>query len=443
MNKLTTNQFLVVSLMLFSLFFGSGNLIFPPMAGKMAGESMLTTMVYFCVTSILLPLCGVIAVAQSDGLDKLSKRVSPWFAVVFTIVIYMSIGPFMGVPRAGSTPFEMVIASKISDPSNYRVALFIYTILFFSATYIVSLNPKKLADTVGKYLTPGFIILMIVLFIASIVNPMGAYSEPIGVYATNPRLQGFIDGYMTMDTMGALNFGIVITMVIRSFNITDKRHIATSTIKAGVVSGGLLMLIYFMLAHLGAQSTVAHPDTTNGAQILALISDYSLGTFGFYLMGVMFTLACLTTSIGLIVSCSQYFSNHSKKISYKAWVGIWTTVSLLLANVGLDTILKYNKPLLTAFYPVAIVLILLCLVDRFITNKPLVYKSTIYVTGIICIIESLAELGVSIPAITPLIKSLPLTEFTLNWVLPAAITFVITMVIGLFCKKKSVEVIEE
>lgn len=441
MKKLTTNQFLIVSLMLFSLFFGSGNLIFPPMAGKMAGESMLTTMIYFSITAILLPLLGVIAVAKADGLEKLSRRVSPWFAIVFTIVIYMSIGPAMGVPRAGSTPFEMVIAPNISDPSTSRWALFLYTFVFFGATFFISLNPKKMAETVGKFLTPGIIILMIILFVASFFNPIGEYSPAIGTYAENPRVQGFLDGYMTMDTMGALNFGLVIAMVIRSFGITDKNSIASSTIKAGIFAGLLLMIIYFMLAHLGAQSTALHPNTTNGAQILSITSNHVLGTYGAYLMGAMFTLACLTTSVGLIVSCSQYFSTYTKKVPYKGWVALWTLISLVLANVGLDTILKYNKPLLTAFYPIAIVLILLCLVDSIITHKGLVYKMTIYSTGVVCIIDALQELNISIPVLTSLINKLPFNDLSLNWVVPSIACFSLSMLIGFVLKRRVSQVV--
>ena len=436
MNKVTTKQFLIVSLMLFSLFFGSGNLIFAPMTGKMAGESMLLTMTFFSVTSILLPLMGVIAVAKSNGLENLSGKVSPWFAVVFTIVIYLSIGPIMGVPRAGSTPFEMVIAPKIADDIWSQVALFIYTLLFFGVTYWVALNPKKMASTVGKYLTPGIIILMLGLFIASLFRPLGDYAPAIGVYAETPAIQGFLDGYMTMDTMGALNFGLVIAMSIRAFNISNEKHIEKTTIKAGIIAGLILMVIYFMLAHLGAQSASAYPDTTNGAQILALTSEHILGDFGLYLMGAMFTLACLTTSIGLISSCSHYFANHFSKLSYKAWVGVWTLLSLVLANVGLDTILVYNKPLLTAFYPMAILLILICMVDHFLTNKRLVYKLTIYTTGVICIIDALGELNLRIPFLTDLIGKLPLSDLHLNWVIPAAICFALSMFIGVFIKEK-------
>lgn len=436
MNKLSTKQFLIVSLMLFSLFFGSGNLIFPPMTGKMSGESMIPTMFFFSITAILLPLLGVIAVAKSDGLENLSRRVSPWFAVIFTIVIYMSIGPAMGVPRAGSTPFEMLIAPQIEDPFTSRLAMLVYTILFFGVTYWISLDPKKMTETVGKYLTPGIIILMIILFIASVYNPIGSYSPALGEYAETPRIQGFLDGYMTMDTMGALNFGLVISMAIRAFNVTDKKIVAKTTIKAGVFAGSILMIIYFMLAHLGAQSAAVHPETTNGAQILSITSNHALGSFGAYLMGIMFTLACLTTSVGLITSCSQYFTTYTKKISYKWWVAIWTFVSLVLANVGLDTILKYNKPLLTAFYPVAIVLILLCIVDRFLTHKKLVYKLTIYSTGVICIIDALRELNVQIPVITDLIESLPLSDLHLSWIVPTSVCFIVSMCVGFFIKEK-------
>lgn len=117
----------MVGLMLFSLFFGAGNLIFPPMVGKMSGTSMYSSMLFFSITAVVLPVLGVIAVAKSKGLINMGKKVSPWFATLFTIIIYLSMGPLMGIPRAGTVPFEIGIAPNLPEGFASRSALFVFT----------------------------------------------------------------------------------------------------------------------------------------------------------------------------------------------------------------------------------------------------------------------------------------------------------------------------
>ena len=436
MNKLTTNQFLIVSLMLFSLFFGAGNFIFPPIVGKMAGSEMIPSMFFFGITSVLLPVLGIVAVAKANGLENLGRRVNHPFSTVFTLIIYLSVGPLMGIPRAGTVPFEIAIAPNL--PANFSPALALlgFTLIFFLITYSMSLNPQKMANTIGKYLTPILLLLIVFLFISSLLNPMGSYSEPIGDFKTSPYASAFLEGYMTMDTMGALNFGIVIAMVINSFNIKEEQLVVKYTIRAGIISGTLLLLIYFMLAHIGASSVALFPDTANGAQILSYSSHYLFGTAGAYLIGIIFTLACLTTSIGLISSCSQFFAEWTQKLSYKRWVLIWCILSCLIANVGLDTILEYTAPSLAIFYPIAIVLILLNVVESTFKASKIVYKTTIYTTAVFSLIEGLYGFGFKIPILTQATQALPFANNKLGWIIPTLLAFTFSFTVNHVRKKK-------
>ncbi len=429
----------MVGLMLFSLFFGAGNLIFPPMLGKMAGTSMYLSMMFFGVTAIILPILGVVAVAKSDGLNHMGRKVSNWFATLFTIVIYLSMGPLMGIPRAGTVPYEIGLSPSVPEEWN-TLALFLFTCLFFAVTYWLSLNPSKIAERVGKYLSPILLLLMITLFVCSFFNPMGDYLPPVGKYKENPFTSGFLEGYMTMDAVGALNFGLVIAMVIHSFQITNKREVMRATIKTGVLAGGLLLFIYLMLAHLGATSAALFPETTNGAQLLNLASNHIFGKFGAYLVAGIFTLACLTTCVGLISSSAQYFASWTKRLGYKGWVTLWTLCSIFIANIGLDLILTYSVPILSVIYPVAIVLILLTLADSLFQGRTIVYKVTVYTTAVISLLFALNEVGLALPFVTQAAQKLPFSTMQLGWVLPALLAFGISI---LFCfiqkgsKKKS------
>ena len=99
-------ELLMIGLMVFSVFFGAGNLIFPPIIGKQAGTSVFTTMFFFSITAIIFPILGVVAVAKSDGLRNLANRVDPIFSIIFTIA-YLAIGPALAMPRAGTLPLKL------------------------------------------------------------------------------------------------------------------------------------------------------------------------------------------------------------------------------------------------------------------------------------------------------------------------------------------------
>ncbi|MDO4764422.1 MAG: branched-chain amino acid transport system II carrier protein [Eubacteriales bacterium] len=426
--KLTTKQYLLISTLLFGMFFGAGNLIVPPMTGKLAGQNVWITMLFFCVTAVVLPVMGVIAVAKSGGLKNLASRVDAKFAAVFTAAIYLSIGPALGIPRAGSVPFEMAIKPYLPEMLTGRWSLFVYTVIFFGVAYWLSLTPSKLVERMGKVITPSLLGLMAVLFIVSLVKGMPQMEAPLKeAYQTHASLQGFIDGYMTMDTIAALNFGLVISMVIYELKIKDEKEMIKVTVKSGMMAGGLLVLIYFLLAYLGAASVSMFPDTTNGAQILGRVSMHLLGTGGTVLQGAIFTLACLTTCVGLITSSGKYFTTLSNKLSYKSWATIWTLLSFVFANIGLDAIMKYNITILFILYPISIVLIVLALTDKWMESNPLIYRATIYTTAVISAVGALqSEMGIEIPAVYALFAKLPLHGFKLGWVIPAIVVLLVT-----------------
>src|SRR5574344_2194695 len=126
MNKLKRKDFIHVSIMLFGLFFGAGNLIFPPRLGNQSGENLWIAFLGFAITAIVFPVVGAIVVGKTEGLTNLANRVGPIFALVFTTAIYISIGPGMGIPRAGSVPFEMAIAPYLPESFSINLARLVY-----------------------------------------------------------------------------------------------------------------------------------------------------------------------------------------------------------------------------------------------------------------------------------------------------------------------------
>ena len=425
MNKLSRKDLLLVGLMLFSLFFGAGNLIFPPFLGQSAGVNTWISMLGFFITAVGFPVLGVVAVAKSKGLYHLANRVNPVFASVFTVLIYLSIGPGLGIPRAGSLPFEMAVSPYLPEYFSVALARLLFTAVFFVIAYWLSLTPTKLVDRMGKVLTPTLLILISLIVLGAILKPLGTYGVATGNYKSSAFVQGFLDGYLTMDTIAALNFGIVIALAIKSKGLEDEKAIVSTTVKAGIFAGILLILIYSILGHLGAMSGGLYGATENGAQTLTNLMTYIFGQPGAILLAIVFTLACLTTCVGLITSCGQYFATLTPKLTYQHWAAILSLVSMVLANMGLNQILGISVPILNAIYPVAIMLIILAMVNRVINGSRAVYSLTILFTATISILDALGQVGLQFGFVSTLLKKLPLYEQGLGWVIPALLGLVI------------------
>lgn len=442
MKNLSRKDLVLVSLMLFSLFFGAGNLIFPPFLGQAAGSATWVAMAGFFITAVGFPILGVVAVAKSGGLYSLAKRVHPAFAAVFTVLIYLSIGPGLGIPRAGSLPFEMAVAPYLPESISTTLALFLFTLVFFSVAYWLSLSPAKLVDRMGKVLTPTLLVLISLIFIASIFRPIGAYGEATGEYVTSPFVKGFLEGYLTMDTIAALNFGIVISLAIKSRGVSDEKLVVSNSIKAGVIAGSLLIAIYAVLGHLGATSGGRFGTTANGAQTLTNVITYIFGKPGAVLLAVIFTLACLTTCVGLITSCSQYFATLTSKVSYKGFVRILALLSMGIANMGLTQILSISVPVLNAIYPIAIMLIVLGMMNRVFKGNTMAYRLTIIFTGVVSVVDALGQVGVGVEALTKLFERLPLYSQGLGWIVPAVVGMILGVLMNVVKENVKTEKLE-
>lgn len=437
MKNITRSEFVVISLMLFSMFFGAGNFIFPPMLGKESGVMFSQTILYFCATAVVLPVLGVAAVARCGSVQALTSRVDNFFGPIFIVSIYLSIGPFLAIPRAANLPFEVGIAPLIAEESKW-IWLAIWTIVFFVINYFISINKSKIVEILGRYLTPALLILIAVLVIAVFIAPTPPLAEATGSYATAPTSTAFMAGYDTMDAMASIVFGIVVVEVLRGFGVKDEKTLVSTTIKTGIFAGVILSLIYIALAYLGAATAGVIGEVENGAQILAKTAAWLFGKSGAVILGVALFLACITTTIGLTTSGSDYFNSLVPRVGYKTWCLIFSVVSALMANIGLSGILKFGVPILVAFYPVVIVLVLLALIDHFIDSSKLVYRSCIYVTLVTGLIYSLGSVAKVLPEgfVNAAKTIMPFYDYGLGWVLWVIVVFCVSYIIHAVLTKK-------
>ena len=433
MKKLSKRVQLLLGFTLFSMFFGAGNLIFPPGVGAQAGNLTWLAMAGMAVSAVGLPVLGVVAVALSGGLDTLGDRVHPLFSRVFTIVAYLAIGPCLAIPRTASTSFEMAVPPFVGADAPIGMLQILYSLVFFALALVVALRPEKLTDRLGKIMCPILLLLIVVTFIGSLVDPLEGYGAPQSeLYAAAPVARGFLDGYQTMDTIAALVFGIIIALNIRARGVEEDSDVVRYTVRAGWMAGVLLLVVYAMLAHIGALSGGAFPGATNGAEVLTNLVPALFGTPGSVLLAAIFVIACFNVCVGLISSCAEYFNMICPKLSYRTWAILFAAVSMLIANAGLDLILSLSVPVLSIIYPVAIALIALALLHRWVGRRPLVYPVTVLFTGMASILYTLRDQKVLPAALSDLLGALPLAEQGLGWLLPA----LVGMVVGLALTKR-------
>lgn len=433
MKKLTIKNRILVGLTLFSMFFGAGNLIFPPFLGAMAGENTWTAMAGFALTAVGFPILGVAAVAESGGLTALGSRVHPRFAFVFTLLIYLSIGPCLAIPRTASTSFEMAVKPFMAAGAGAQL---LYSAVFFGIAFLVALKPDRLTQRLGKVLTPCLLVLIVILFLGCLIHPAGAYGAPQGQYAAGPFSKGFLEGYQTMDTIAALNFGLVIALNIRALGVKQDAGVVKETIKAGGIAGVIMLLVYGALAHIGAMTGGRLGQMENGAGTLTALARYLFGNTGMVLLGVIFFIACLNTCVGLLSCCGNYFSTILPRPGYVGWVAVFALASMAVSNAGLNKILEVSVPVLNAIYPVAIVLIVLALVHRWIRRFPYIYQSTVLFTATVSIVSSLMNSRIRIPVISGYVEKLPFYDAGLEWLVPAVAGAAVGILLSAVQKKE-------
>lgn len=426
---LSLSSYMLVGSMLFGLFFGAGNLIFPVHMGQEAGSSVAAATVGFLVTAIGLPFLGVaaIGVSQSSGLFELSSRVHPVFGYAMTIALYLTIGPLFALPRTATVSYEIGISPFLAKESQVS-GLAVFSILFFAAALFFALRPSKILTWVGKILNPLFLAFLAVLITTGFVRPMGAVSaaQVHNAYAAIPFFKGFTEGYNTMDALASLAFGIIVVRALHDMGVNSPGGIASGTLKSGLVSMVLMGVIYGCLAYLGASSIGKVKLSENGGIALAQISQYYFGSWGGLLLAVIVILACLKTAVGLITACSETFCGiFPKSLSYRAYAVIFTVVPCLIANVGLTQIIAGAVPVLMLLYPLAIALILLALLSPLFKNSRYVYLPTILFTlfdAVADFVNALPQNVTSQPAAAAFLKFykkfVPFFSIGMGWIVP-------------------------
>lgn len=400
---------LIIGFALFSMFFGAGNLIFPPFIGMTSGSSWLTSFLGFVIADVGIILLSINAVAKAGSFQNVVFKAGKRFGVSLEIIMMLCLGPILVIPRTAATTFEMSIIPITSSLNSV-----VFSIIFFGLTFILTIKPTKVMDIIGKFLTPVLLIALALLIGKGVLQPLGKLNN---VNSDGLFINGLTQGYQTMDALG---IGGVTALIMSSFiskGYKDKKENISMTLKSAIIAGIGLILVYGGLAYLGATVSTVYDKSISQTALLVNITNSLLGINGIIILGVIVAFACLTTAIGLTSVTAKYFEDVSnKKIKYSHLVTIICLFSAVASNLGVDKIISIAAPILTVIYPVSILLVFMSTFNKFFIS-PSVFKGAAFATLLISFLNVADSLGFTIN----FIHKLPLSSLGFNWVIPAII----------------------
>lgn len=448
--NLTIRETITITSMLFGMFFGAGNLIFPAKMGIDAGSNLWSAFAGVFVTAVGIPMLAVVALGLSrcEGVVQLANKVGKKYSVFFCTLLYLTIGPLFAIPRCASTSFSVGAVNLLGE-GNTGLYLAIFSFVFFAVVLLFSLKPSGIMTWIGKILNPVFLLFLFVLVIAALLHPITSVSQviPRESYASGGKafFTGFLEGYNTLDALAGLAFGIVVIQVVRSHGVEEPGRVAVNTAKAGIFSCLFMGIIYFFITLITARSAPLCEGASNGGQVLGIIARHYFHSAGAILTAAIVTFACLKTAIGLVTSCSEAFVQmFPKGPGYSVWAIVFCLVSFGIANFGLSTIVAWCVPVLMFVYPLAITLILLALTEKWFGKDPAVYTVTTGFTLVAAALDFLGTLSGMIPGSRFLAgvtqfagQFIPLYSLGMGWVTPAFVGFAIGMGIHIYSHRLS------
>ncbi|MDD6830721.1 MAG: branched-chain amino acid transport system II carrier protein [Firmicutes bacterium] len=401
---------IVVGFALFAMFFGAGNVVFPPYIGMHAGEQWANGFLFYFIADIGLALVAMFAILHAGGADNITGRIGHVASKVLMCAVILCIGPMVAIPRTAATTLEMSVTPFFSGMSPV-----VFSIIFFAVILLLSIKQSAVIDIVGKILTPALLIGLLVLIVKGFVSPIGDIVDT-GVSASEVTVNGIKSGYQTMDVLAAMAFGIIILSSADEKGYTDSKSAAKMIGIAAALSGVLLLIVYFGLTYLGATASTVFPTDISRANLVIGIVELLLGKAGLIIFAIVIALACITTAVALVSSAASFFAKLANdKISYGVFVVVICVSSAVISNLGLDMIIAIATPVLDIVYPPMLVLILLSWFGDKLHKS--VYVSSVAGSLIASVLATAELYGMNIPVI----DSLPLASLGLGWLTPAAV----------------------
>ena len=440
-------ELLFIASLLFGMLFGAGNLIFPVSLGQKAGNTVALATLGFCITGVGLPLLAIIAMARTESasMAELASKGGKNFSTFFSCLLYLCIGPLFAIPRTASVSFQVGLYPFIRE-AHHKMGLFIFTLLFFLAALYFSLRPGNILTYVGKILNPLFLFFLGILLLTAFLHPMGSIQSlpATGEYAKNSFVTGLLEGYNTLDVVGALAFGNILIENVKNRGAKDGKEVSRLSIVSGSITTVMMATLYFALAFTGAGSRALFSIQDNGGDALHSISTHYFPRFGGVLLGLIICLSCLKTAVGLITAISMAITEmFPKGLKYRNLVFVFTFFSFAISNLGLSRIIQYTVPALYFIYPMSIVLIMLCLIGEHFQFEKKIFQIALYVTAPFALLDAYKALPKELLAGIPfhgnmmkLLSHIPLFSIGMGWLIPAVLAFLLSFLLWKMRERK-------
>lgn len=422
----------LTGLLLFGMFFGAGNLIFPPQLGLESGPHFWAAIAGFVLSGVGIAILTLVVGASNPKgyMDEISQKIAPWFAIAYLVFLYLSIGPFFAIPRTATTAFSVGIEPMLPADSH-TISLFVFTTIYFVLAYIIALNPSKILDSIGRYLTPIFAILIVVLVVLGAFRYGVAAPQPATAeYAGSAFGAGFLQGYNTLDALASVAFSVVAVATLNQLGFKNRKEYVSTIWVVGILVAIGFSVLYVGLGFLGNHfplDTAQLPQGANiGASVLSSATQAIFGPAAQIFLAVMVTVTCFTTTAGLIVSTGEFFHNTFPKLSYKVYATVFTLIGFAIANLGLNAIIQYSLPVLMILYPITITIVMIVIVNKILPLSKPGMQFTIAIVALIAAASVLAP-QFKIKGLENTINSLPLAGASLPWLLPALAGIILSL----------------
>ena len=410
---------LVIGFALFSMFFGAGNIIFPPYLGMGSGSLWGLGFLCYYLADIGIAILAIFALIRNGGeISTITTRIGKVPGEIMLSAIILCIGPFIALPRTGATVQEM-----FTEPVFGDVSLWLTSGIFFLLVLLLTIRESSVVDIIGKILTPALVLGLLTLIVAGVISPLGEISDDHMM--DNVVVAGINSGYQTMDVLAAMIFGIIIVKSVMDKGYTAT-HVKYKVVRnASLVAAIALLVIYFGLTYLGATVSGTYNLRINRSELLVNITSGLLGHAGVIILGIIVALACLTTAVALVSASADYFSTLSKgRLNYKLLAAAICLFSAFVANFGLDKIVALAAPILSLVYPGALTLIILSLFRERVSNA--VFKGAFFGSLLGSLLEILYGYGLPFGFVT----KMPLYSIGCGWFLWAVAFGIVGAVAG-------------
>lgn len=435
--KLKYKDILTLSFMIFALFVGAGNIIFPPIVGLKSGQYFWYSALGFLITAVLLPVVTLVAMLRFDGsIENISNLIGKKLGLFLSTVCYIMVGPLFAIPRTSTVSFTMGFIPFFGEKN---IILFIYSVIYFLLVIYISLYPQRLINVIENVLAPIKVISLALLSsIALIYSTDHSTSNTINlVDKSSSMMMGLINGYLTIDSLGAMIFSIVVVHAMYSKGMKKSKLLNDyNAIISVLIACISLILLYLSLFKLGADSRVLIPYAKNGAEILQTYIGHHFGKFGSIFLTLLITVSCLVTAMGLTCSCAGFFAKHLK-LNYKIIVIIIGSFSILVSNLGLNSLISFSTPVLTIIHPPCIIMILASFTYKLWKSHISIFLPTIITSFIFSCFDVIKIMNYNIDCFNNMLNFLPLSSYGLSWLLPTLLVFIVLSIYDFFYRKKN------